>query len=66
MEFPFNNLDLICVNRSKTAEEVGVEKGYVDFVPTFIISKEGKEIGRIVEEPTESLEKDLLAILKSF
>jgi tetratricopeptide (TPR) repeat protein len=34
-------------------------------VPTFIIEKDGKEIERIIEEPTESLEKDLLQILES-
>jgi tetratricopeptide (TPR) repeat protein len=31
-------------------------------VPTFIIMKNGKEAGRIVEHPVESLEADLLAI----
>lgn len=31
-------------------------------VPTFIIMKNGKEIGRIVEHPVESLEADLLAL----
>lgn len=33
-------------------------------VPTFIIAKGKKEIGRIIEYPKESLEKDLLKILK--
>jgi thiol-disulfide isomerase/thioredoxin len=32
-------------------------------VPTFIIKKTGKETGRIIEYPMESLEKDLLDIL---
>ncbi|MFT5886214.1 MAG: tetratricopeptide (TPR) repeat protein [Arcticibacterium sp.] len=32
-------------------------------VPTFIIERNGKEIGRIIEEPVESLEMDLLKIL---
>lgn len=64
IDFPSSKLDIICVNRGKTAEDVGVEKGYVDFVPTFIISHNQHEVGRIIEEPIESLEKDLLAILK--
>ena len=33
-------------------------------VPTFLIYEGGKEIGRIIELPRESLEKDLLMILK--
>ncbi len=33
-------------------------------VPTFIIIDDGKEIGRIIEEPVESFEKDLLKILE--
>lgn len=33
-------------------------------VPTFIIRKEEKEIGRIIETPTVSLEADLLKIIR--
>lgn len=33
-------------------------------VPVFILEKEGKEVGRIVEYPVESLERDLLAIVE--
>lgn len=64
VNFPMNMLEIICVNRAKTAIEVGVETGYIEFVPTFIISKNGVELGRIIESPTESLEKDLLGILQ--
>lgn len=42
----------------------GEEKGKdIQFVPTFIFSKDGKELGRIIEVPNESLEKDLLRIM---
>lgn len=41
-------------------EEQGL---YIFRVPTFIVRKNGKEIGRIVEFPVQSLEKDLLAII---
>ena len=34
------------------------------FVPTIIVLREGKEIGRIVERPRISMEEDLLAILR--
>ena len=33
-------------------------------VPTFIFFKNGKEVGRFVERPRETLEKDMLKILK--
>ena len=42
----------------------GEEKGQdINYVPTFIFSKDGNEIGRIIETPNETLEKDLLRIL---
>lgn len=40
------------------AEELKVER-----VPTFIFYRDGKEIGRIVETPTNSLEEDFLEIV---
>ncbi len=33
-------------------------------VPTIIVLKNGEEIGRIIEYPMESMEKDLVAIIK--
>lgn len=57
-------LELICVNRSKTAIDAGVPEGYIEFVPTFIVSRNNIELGRIVEAPTASLEEDLLNLLK--
>lgn len=42
----------------------GEEKGWnIEYVPTIIFLKDGKELGRIVETPQETLEKDLAAIL---
>ncbi len=39
------------------------QKYNVKRVPTFIVLKDNKEIGRIVEHPVVSVERDLLAIL---
>jgi hypothetical protein len=47
--------------RALPAEIVKVRK--VDKVPTFIIYEDGKEIGRIVETPKETVEADLAKIL---
>lgn len=63
LQFDLKNLSLICVDRTKTAPDCEVEKLEIKFVPTFIFYKDDIEIGRIVETPKESLEKDLAAII---
>lgn len=56
-------VNLITVSEDKDTPE-GLEEGlYITNVPTIILAKEGKELGRIVEYPLESLEKDLAKIL---
>lgn len=61
--FDFKNLTLIAVDRSKKTPD-NLEKGLnIIRVPTFIFYKKGKEIGRYVEYPRESLEKDILTIV---
>jgi len=59
------DVELITVDRSKTTPE-GLEEGKdIKRVPTLIFSKNGTELGRIVEYPIESLEKDMLKILQN-
>ncbi len=36
----------------------------IEFVPTFIVFRDGKELGRIVEHPEASIETNLLAIVE--
>lgn len=58
-----NLYSIIAVDRKKQgigAETVSLN---IELVPTFIIYRSGIEIGRIVETPKESIEKDLLKIL---
>jgi thiol-disulfide isomerase/thioredoxin len=57
-----SNISLIAVDRSKTAGDVDVSGLDVVRVPTFIFYKDGREIGRIVESPTSTLDKDTLLI----
>ncbi len=45
---------------SKSAEKYGVKR-----VPTFIVFRDGKEIGRMVEIPETTFEADLLEILQT-
>lgn len=63
VDFNYNNLDLISVNRSKKTPD-NLQEGYnIIKVPTFIFYKNGKEIGRFVEYPRETVEADMLKIL---
>jgi thiol-disulfide isomerase/thioredoxin len=66
LSFSQKNLTLIGVDdstevykQSPQRQEAGLN---IFRVPTFIIYENGKEIGRIVEYPTETIERDLLRI----
>lgn len=65
--FPEKNIHLIGVYDSLEAYKQAPnreEKGLnVYRVPTFIVYQKGKEVGRIVEYPVESIERDLLKIV---
>ncbi len=54
---------LIAVDSNKTAGDVDIASMNILRVPTFIFYKNGNEIGRIVESPNATLEKDMLLIL---
>lgn len=61
--FDENKLTLITVSEEKTTPD-GLEKDEnITNVPTIILRKNGEELGRIVEYPIESLEKDMAAIV---
>jgi len=62
--FAIDNRKLIAVDRSKSAQDLDISGYDIQLVPTFIIYLKGEEIGRIIETPNDTLEKDLLAILK--
>jgi len=61
--FDLKNVEMITVNRSKRTPD-NLQEGLNIFkVPTFILYKDGKEVGRFVERVRESLEKDMLKII---
>lgn len=62
-EFNYNKLQMITVNRAKSTPDNLQEGLDIQRVPTFIFYKNGKEIGRFVEYPIESVEKDMLKIV---
>jgi len=63
LNYDVNSITLIGVNREKQGLSNETEGLEIELVPTIIFYKDGSEIGRIVETPAESIEKDLLKIL---
>lgn len=63
LDFPFKNLTLICVDRSKKAPGTNVGDLKIELVPTFIFYRNDVELGRIIETPGDLLEKEILKIL---
>lgn len=64
IQYDSEKVTLIMVSEDKDTPD-GLEKGMdIQYVPTIILFKNGEELGRIVESPVETLEKDLLKIAK--
>ncbi len=63
LKFEQNKLQIINVDRKKESPTHEERDNNINFVPTFIIMKNGNEIGKIVEFPIITLESDLLSIL---
>ena len=58
------NIDMVAVDKDKLTPDGSATEAGITHVPTFIFSRNGKEINRIVEFPVISLEQDILAILQ--
>jgi len=63
--YPSEIVNLISVNRDKAGLADELDGMEIHFVPTFIFYRNDEEIGRIVEMPYESLEKDMMEIVKN-
>jgi hypothetical protein len=63
LSFDYKNLTLICVDRSKKAPGTIADDLKIELVPTFIFYRKKAELGRIVETPSDLLEKNILNIL---
>lgn len=60
IKFSRKSVQMICVSRDKEAGDVETVNYNIQKVPTFIVYRKGREIGRIIETPYTSLERDLL------
>jgi len=63
--FNFDKLNLFAVDHDKKAGIENFEAYNVTFVPTIILFDKDEEIGRIIESPEASLEKDIVKILSA-
>lgn len=64
LKIPENQITIIGVDATKHAENGLIDKLKIVHVPTFIFNDDkGTEVGRIIERPTETLEKDMLKVL---
>jgi len=59
-----NSIKVICVDSQKTAGDTDISTLKFEKVPTIIVTNYNKELGRIVEKPTTTIEADLLNILQ--
>jgi hypothetical protein len=57
-------LRYIGVDRDKTAPGFDRAALRIERVPTFVVSRGGREVGRIVERAPDGLERELLALLQ--
>lgn len=62
-EFDLNTLDFRLVDRSKKDKVGHSVQDSIKYIPTFILYRDSKEIGRIVESPKATLEQDLVKML---
>ena len=65
LQIPEKHIELIGVDRNKQSSKADLSSLHISYVPTFVVLYEGKEVGRIVENPEVSLEHDLLQILRN-
>ena len=65
LQIPEERIELIGVDRKKQCSKADLSALHVGYVPTFVVLYQGKEVGRIVENPEVSLEQDLLQMLRN-
>jgi hypothetical protein len=63
LKYDVEQVKFIAVDRSKTAPGIPMADLKIEKVPTIIVKRDNKEIGRITETPAETLEIDLVNII---
>jgi hypothetical protein len=65
LEFPDSKISILAVGRDKRGITNETDGMKIELVPTIIFYRDKLEIGRIVESPKETIEKDMMKILKN-
>lgn len=66
MDHPYfsgTEVKYFCVDGNKANDVINTEDYYLQFVPTFIFYYRGEELCRIIEQPKDSLEEDIMDLL---
>jgi hypothetical protein len=63
LDYPSDKVKLIMIDRDKKGRDDEIVGLNIHLVPTIIFYHDDKEVGRIVESPAETLEKDMVVIL---
>ncbi|PJA97683.1 MAG: thioredoxin [Ignavibacteriales bacterium CG_4_9_14_3_um_filter_30_11] len=63
LNYPIDKLKIYAVDRSKKGLSGEIDSLKIQRVPTIIFNKNNKETGRIIEGPTETIEKDIVKII---
>ena len=61
-ELPFA-IEYVAVDRDKQQRAEQLAGFDLDYVPTFVVRRDGREVGRMVEVSPHGIENDLLALL---
>lgn len=59
-----STIKMVAVDRDKIEPKQNLKGLDIELVPTFIFYKDGIELGRIVENPENTLEEDILALVQ--
>jgi thiol-disulfide isomerase/thioredoxin len=65
LNYPKDSVSILTVGRNKKGRGNETDNMKIDLVPTIIFYRNNMEIGRIVESPKETIEKDITKILGS-
>lgn len=66
LNYPEEKIFMVAVDREKKTKDFCIGDYDIKLVPTFIMTDQGEEKGRIIETPGESLEKDFLNIIRGY
>ncbi|MCB0804651.1 MAG: thioredoxin family protein [Bacteroidales bacterium] len=63
LNYNTSEIDIYTVDKQKLCGDFDISNFNIELVPTFIFYRDGAEIGRIIESPLYTLEKDMLMML---